>query len=161
MYRLDSSVAITLPVDFDIEPDSSFIQRIAYDSANSRCYVTMHDTTYEYDNVPYQAFVDLWSASSVGYEYQNFRANYGPSTLTGKNIDFEIRNHTVADPYDDIFPATGEQPVTESDEVNPLEWSDSVNIRAIALEAAAKVPYSLANDVVDSARLFEKYLLEG
>jgi len=62
MYRLDSSVAITLPVDFSVEPDSSFIQRVAHDAANSRCYVTMHDTTYEYDNVPYKAFAELWSA---------------------------------------------------------------------------------------------------
>jgi hypothetical protein len=87
-----------MPVDYDVEPDSSFINRIAYDAVHQRCYVTMHDTTYEYDHVPYDDFVELWSASSVGSQYQQFRIEYGPATLsgvTGRNIDFELRNHDV------------------------------------------------------------------
>jgi hypothetical protein len=124
----------------------------------------MHDTTYEYDNVPYEDFAELWSAPSVGNQYQMFRLEHGPAVLSGvsgKNIDFELRSHMVVDPSDDI-PLRDEEPVTESNELGvDLEWGDTINVRALALEAASRVPYTDTQGILTSARQFEHYLLEG
>jgi hypothetical protein len=169
IYRLDSTVVITLPVDYDVEPDSSFIDRIAYDSLNARCYVSMHGSTYEYEDVPMEAFQALWSASSVGHEYQDFRSNYGPASYMGKNIEFEVRNlngmlvdQDAEIPLRDaLVTESDEELVTESDE---LEWSDMVNIRSVALEAAVGVFKGTAapNSVVlETASEFESFLLGG
>ena len=169
MYRLDSTVAITVPVDYDVEPDSSFIERIAYDSANKRCYVAMHGSTYEYENVDEAAFNGLWSAPSVGNEYQYFRSQYGPSTLMGKNIEFEVRNlNNTSDenPWNDmtVGPEADVPLQDASDESEELDLADSISVRALALEYAADIFKGTAapNSVVlETAVEFESYLLVG
>jgi hypothetical protein len=147
---------VQVPVDYVIEPDSSFIDTVAFDSDGGHTYVVMHGHTYYYDDVPYEAFVRLAMAQSPGHEYSTyFRDTFGPADRLDGNFQFTIREDG----------GVKDNPtIEETHEVpGPVENPDSKwDNRFTALDCASRVyqgsePIGVGL-VLDAARTFERYL---
>lgn len=165
-------------VDYTVQPESSFIDGVAYDALNNVAYVVIDECAYTYGSVPYSAYVELATAESVGREYHNFSHIYGPSAPIW-DAAFTLRNNEGPEEKDDNNFVTaylgvmdnlhGEENVeaekTQGEDVTTKAYSDPVAEatwqRREALELAVKIHSGTAQDdniVIDTAEAFREYL---
>lgn len=87
-------MTVTLMTDYVDEVDSSFIEKVGFyvtkrDPDVGNVFVQMNNKVYRYDGVPFESYRDLAEAYSVGHEYQDFAATYGPSDQIVEDGDLE------------------------------------------------------------------------